>query len=97
MKRIIAVVAVLSATAVAAEPPVIVNRETCLLMVLNLREPDKMRPDVSLYLDGIFVGAVGNNYAASDLSVAFQRACLEDPQMSITTKLAEAQQILDQP
>lgn len=90
--RQIMFVATLSAFAssAAATPPVEIDRDTCMFVVINQRSDGDLAPDVELFLDGVVAGVEAANPSRQDILTRIVASCIDDPYLSIASAIAVA-------
>ena len=79
--------ALIGIPAPAQDLAVTMSRTTCQLMVIQLRKPELLRGDVSVYLQGLFDGAAAHTANRQGLRNAVINICNTDPTRAVDSIL----------
>lgn len=74
------IVSLLVASPLAAETPLNIMKDSCIVLVSQFRSPELLRADVSLYVEGLLTGAqIAHDISRDELEARIVPACLSNP------------------
>lgn len=81
----------LMAAPLAAQPPINIVSDSCLILVAHMKIPEALRSDVSVYADGLLTGAqVTSGLSRTEIEARIISACLPNPTLGIRYVLDRA-------